>query len=126
MSTFAWLIYFEQGPHDLNSLATALEHYGLAVTARGPMSFIVSDGRGSVRVNYNDRDFVRNEAQEMTTRVFHRDAREIAICGRRIELTWSAADAPEVTNILGFIEPEVQSLTTKCWIFDTWGRGAWL
>jgi hypothetical protein len=124
--SLAWMIYFEQGPDDLQPLADALMRHKLAVQASSPKAVQVSDGHATVQVAYNDAAFVAEEARDMLAQAPHPDAQQIGRCSRRIELTWSEEDAFEATNLLGFIEPAVRTLTTRCWVFDATEDGAWL
>ena len=102
---FCWSIYFDTGIDDIGQLAHALKPYRLSVTPRGPSGLEVADGMGTVIVSLDTAAHVREEAAESVARVPHPDAALIAACEKRINLHWSVSDAPEVTNLQGYIEP---------------------
>ncbi|MDK4715928.1 hypothetical protein [Rhizobium sp. CNPSo 4039] len=118
MTRFTWLILFRDGFDDLAPLQAALARY------REPLKEITSEhfkfgARAELDVRLSTEANVLDESREISRKFPHKDSSAIALCNQRIELSWDSKDDPGlITNLLGFVEPEIHRLVGSCWTFD--------
>ncbi|NKJ72828.1 hypothetical protein GFL38_11245 [Rhizobium leguminosarum bv. viciae] len=118
MQRLSLLILFRDGFDDLTALQAALAQY------RDPLRQVAPDhlkfgAPAELDVQLNSESDVLIESQEMAEFFPHKDNIEIALCNQRIELSWDMKDDPGlITNLIGFVQPEVNRLVSKCWTFD--------
>ena len=118
------MILFRDGLDDLTRLQAALAQY------REPLRQVTSHqlkfgAPPELNIELSSEGHVLIESQEIAEYFPHRDSSAIAHCNQRIELSWGIKDDPGlITNLVGFVEPEVRRLVGKCWTFDPAG-GVW-
>ena len=124
MQLLSLLILFRDGFDDLTALQAALAQY------REPLRQVAPDhlkfgATPELDIELSSESHVLIDSQEIAEFFPHKDSSEIALCGQRIELSWEMkADPGLITNLIGFVQPEVRRLVGKCWTFDPAG-GAW-
>ncbi|MGO6676446.1 hypothetical protein [Rhizobium leguminosarum] len=124
MQLLSLLILFRDGLDDLTALRAALAQY------REPLRQVAPDhlklgAPVELDVQLASESDVLIESQEIAEFFPQKDSSAIALCNRRIELSWDMkADPGLITNLIGFVEPEVRRLVGKCWTFDPHG-GVW-
>ncbi|MBY3323789.1 hypothetical protein HFO02_09195 [Rhizobium laguerreae] len=121
MQNLTLLILFRDGFDNLTALQAALAQY------REPLRQVASDhlkfgAPVALDVQLASESYVLIESQEIAEYFPHEDSSAIALCNQRIELSWDMkADPGLITNLIGFVEPEIRRLVGKCWTFDPAG-----
>jgi hypothetical protein len=124
MQLLSLLILFRDGFDDLTALQAALAQY------REPLRQVAPDhlkfgAPAELDIQLASESDVLIESQEIAEFFPHKDNSEIVLCNQRIELSWDMkADPGLITNLIGFVEPEIRRLVGKCWTFDPAG-GSW-
>ena len=124
MTRLSWMILFRDGFDDLRPLQAALARY------REPIREITSEhfkfgSPAELDIQLSRGAHVLIESQEMAASFPHRDSGAIAYCNQRIELSWGGKNDPGlITNLIGFVEPEINRLVGNCWTFDC-GTNQW-
>ncbi|MBX5206819.1 hypothetical protein [Rhizobium sp. NZLR11] len=124
MPRFSWMILFRDGFDDLALLRTALTKY------QEPRQQISSHhlkigAPAELDIRLTIASHVLAESQEIAAQFPHPDSSAIALCNQRVELSWGMQDDPGlITNLVGFVEPEVRCLVGTCWTFDC-DSGQW-
>ncbi|WP_245384549.1 hypothetical protein [Rhizobium leguminosarum] len=124
MQYLSLLILFRDGFDDLTALQTALAQYRVPLRQVTP-DHLKFGAPAELDVQLSSESDVLIESQEIAEYFPHKDSSAIALCNQRIELSWDMkADPGFITNLIGFVEPEVRRLVGKCWTFDPAG-GSW-
>ncbi|AJC80170.1 hypothetical protein IE4803_CH02986 [Rhizobium etli bv. phaseoli str. IE4803] len=124
MPRFSWMILFRDGFDDLALLRTALASYQEPLRQISPHHLIFG-APAELDVRLSIESHVLVESQEIAAQFPHSDSSAIALCDQRIELSWDMRDDPGlITNLIGFVEPEVRRLVGTCWTFDC-NSGQW-
>ncbi|ACE90628.1 hypothetical protein B5K05_10185 [Rhizobium phaseoli] len=120
----SWMILFRDGFDDLALLRTALTRY------HEPVQQITSHhlkfgAPAELDIRLSIASHVLAESQEIAAQFSHSDSSAIALCNQRVELSWDMRDDPGlITNLIGFVEPEVRRVVDTCWTFDC-DSGQW-
>lgn len=124
MPRFSWMILFRDGFGDLAQLRTALAKYQEPVRQISS-HHIIFGAPAELDVRLSIESHVLVESQEIAAQFPHSESSAIALCDQRIELSWDMRDDPGlITNLIGFVEPEVRRLVGTCWTFDC-DSGQW-
>lgn len=124
MQRLTLLILFRDGLHDLNDLQAALTRYSEPLQQVAP-DHLKFGAPVELDIQLASESDVLVESQEIAEFFPHKDSSAIALCNQRIELSWDMKAGPGlITNLIGFVEPEVRRLVGKCWTFDPHG-GLW-
>lgn len=118
MPRVVWMVLFRDGFEDLRPLQAALARY------REPIREITSEhfkfgSTAELDIQLSRGAHVLAESGEISANFPQGDSSAIADCNQRIELSWDGKDDPGlITNLIGFIEPEISRLVGNCWTFD--------
>lgn len=124
MTRLSWMILFRDGFDDLIPLQAALARYG------EPLHQITSKhlkfgAPAELDIQLSSEAHVLTESREMAANFPNGDSSAIAYCNQRVELSWgSKDDLGLITNLIGFVEPEINRLVGNCWTFDC-GTSQW-
>ncbi|OWV82355.1 hypothetical protein ATY77_03750 [Rhizobium sp. R634] len=121
---FSWMILFRDGFGDLTLLQAALMRY------QEPLRQVTSHqlkfgAPAELDIRLSSESHVLAESQGIAAQFPHAESSAIARCNQRVELSWGIEDDPSlITNLIGFVEPEVRRLVGNCWTFDC-DSGQW-
>lgn len=124
MPPLSWMILFRDGFGDLALLRTALTKYQEPLRQISSHHLIFG-APAELDIRLSTASHLLTESQELAAQFPHDDSSAIALCNQRIELSWGMQDDPGlITNLIGFVEPEVRRLVGTCWTFDC-DSGQW-